>query len=153
MARDNGRVFGEETSPKEVVDLALKSGCRSISYTYTEPTIFFEYAFDIARLAREAGIFNNFVTNGYIEDEPLVAIQPYLDAANIDLKSISRDFYTKVCGARVEGVLASIKKYKELGIWIELTTLIIPGRNDSDEEFRGLPGLSLTSVGLRPPGT
>jgi pyruvate formate lyase activating enzyme len=151
MARDHGRVFGDETSPKEVVDLALKSGCRSISYTYTEPTVFFEYAFDTARLAKEAGIFNNFVTNGYIEDEPLAAIQPYLDAANIDLKSISGEFYTKVCGARVEGVLASIKKYKELGIWIELTTLIIPGHNDSDEEFRAIARFILDETGPETP--
>jgi pyruvate formate lyase activating enzyme len=138
MARDNGRVFGQETSPEEVVALALGSGCRSISYTYTEPTIFFEYAYDIAKLAKEAGIFNNFVTNGYIEDEPLTTVRPYLDAANIDLKSISGEFYKKICGAQVEGVLASIKKYKQLGIWIEVTTLIIPGHNDSEEELRAV---------------
>ena len=115
---------------------AVDNECKSISYTYTEPTMFFEYAFDIAKLARQAGIYNNFVTNGYIEEGPLEAIRPYLDAANIDLKSISPGFYKKVCGAKVEGVLESIKKYKSLGIWIELTTLVIPKYNDSDEDFR-----------------
>ena len=97
-------------TPEEVVEGARRAGCRSISYTYTEPTMFYEYAFDIARLAKDAGIFNNFVTNGYIEEEPLAAIRPYLDAANIDLKGFSEGFYRKVCGAQLEGVLVTIKK-------------------------------------------
>ena len=103
------RIEGYAMTPEEVVSQARTEGCASISYTYTEPTIFYEYAFDIARLASEAGIHNNFVTNGYIEHEPLTAIKPYLDAANIDLKSFSASFYRKVCGAGVEGVLQSIK--------------------------------------------
>ncbi|HUJ89394.1 MAG TPA: AmmeMemoRadiSam system radical SAM enzyme [Syntrophorhabdales bacterium] len=138
LPRDHNQIYGEATSPTDVVEHAQKAGCRSISYTYTEPTMFYEYAFDIARLAKERGLSNNFVTNGYIEKEPLTAIQPYLDAANIDLKSISDDFYRKVCGARVEGVLESIKHYKSLGIWVEITTLVIPNHNDSDEEFEAI---------------
>jgi len=151
LPRDENRIAGYAMDPGEVVEEARKEGCRSISYTYTEPTMFYEYAFDIARLAKEAGIANNFVTNGYIEEEPLTAIRPFLDAANIDLKGFSEDFYKKVCGARLEGVLASIKKHKSLGIWIELTTLVIPGYNDSDEELAGIAGFIANEVGPETP--
>jgi len=151
LPRDDSRIVGHAMSPKEVVERALEEGCRSISYTYTEPTMFFEYAFDIARLAKDAGISNNFVTNGYIEEAPLSAIGPYLDAANIDLKGYSDAFYRKVCGAKLEGVLASIRKHKSLGIWIELTTLIIPGYNDGEDELRKLAAFIATDVGPETP--
>jgi pyruvate formate lyase activating enzyme len=151
LPRDHDQVFGEELSAEAVVEYARKAGCRSISYTYTEPTMFYEYAYDIAKLAKEAGLSNNFVTNGYIEDAPLVAIQPYIDAANIDLKSISDTFYKKICGARVEGVLASIRKYKSLGIWVEITTLVIPNHNDTDEEFEAIATFIRDEVGPETP--
>jgi pyruvate formate lyase activating enzyme len=151
LPRDGKRITGFPMSPEEVVAQAQSEGCRSISYTYTEPTIFYEYAFDIARLAKEAGLANNFVTNGYIEEEPLVAIRPYLDAANIDLKGFSSSFYRKVCGADLDGVLASIRKYRSLGIWIELTTLIIPGYNDSEEELGQIVRFIVNEVGPEAP--
>ena len=151
LPRDRGRIAGHEMAPEAVVEEARAGKCTSISYTYTEPTMFFEYAFDIARLAKEAGIYNNFVTNGYIEEKPLEAIHPWLDAANIDLKSISPDFYKKICGARVEGVLDSIRKYRSLGIWIELTTLVIPGHNDSDDEFREIARFIRDDLGPQVP--
>jgi pyruvate formate lyase activating enzyme len=151
LPKDHDVIAGEEMSPDQIVRHALSTGCRSISYTYTEPTMFYEYAFDIAKRAKEQGISNNFVTNGYIEEKPLEAIGPYLDAANIDLKSISDDFYRKVCGARVDGVLASIKKYKELGIWIELTTLVIPKYNDTDDEFRSIAAFIRDETGVETP--
>ena len=151
LPRDHDQIFGEELSPAEVVEYARKAGCRSISYTYTEPTMFYEYAYDIAKLAKEAGLSNNFVTNGYIEEAPLVAIRPLLDAANIDLKSISDAFYKKICGARVEGVLASIKLYKSLGIWVEITTLVIPNHNDTDEEFKAIATFIRDEVGPETP--
>ena len=151
LPREHGLVPGEEVPAQRIAHEALSTGCRSISYTYTEPTIFFEYAFDIARKAKDLGLFNNFVTNGYIEEKPLEAIAPYLDAANIDLKSISADFYKKVCGARVEGVLASIRKYKQLGIWVEITTLVIPRYNDSDEEFRAIASFIRDETGPETP--
>ncbi|OPY67470.1 MAG: Pyruvate formate-lyase 1-activating enzyme [Syntrophorhabdaceae bacterium PtaU1.Bin034] len=151
LPREEERVAGYAMSPEEVVDEARKGGCKSISYTYTEPTMFYEYAFDIARLAKEAGLYNNFVTNGYIEEEPLVAIRPYLDAANIDLKGFSESFYRKVCGANLEGVLASIRKYRSLGIWIELTTLVIPKYNDSENEFRKIAAFIRDEVGIETP--
>lgn len=151
LPRDYDTITGEQMSPDQVVARVASNRCRSISYTYTEPTIFYEYAFDIARRARDQGICNSFVTNGYIEERPLEAIAPYLDAANIDLKSISRAFYKKVCGAEVQGVLASIRKYKRLGIWIELTTLVIPGHNDTDEEFGAIAGFIRDEAGVETP--
>ena len=130
------QIFGEETPIEDVVLAAKENNCASISYTYTEPTIFFEYAYDVAKLAKKEGLKNVFVTNGYITPEALREIAPYLDAANIDLKSFSDEFYRKSCGARLQPVLESIRLYKKLGIWIELTTLIIPTLNDTDEELR-----------------
>jgi pyruvate formate lyase activating enzyme len=123
---------GEEMSPEEVVRDAEISGCQSISYTYTEPTIFFEFAYDCARLAHEKGIKNVFVSNGYTSPEATRAIAPYLDANNIDLKG-DDNFYKKVAGARLQPVLDTIKLMKELGVWVEVTTLIIPAYNDSED--------------------
>jgi pyruvate formate lyase activating enzyme len=121
-----------------VVALAQHQACASISYTYTEPTIFFEYAFDIAKAAAAVGIRNVFVTNGYITPEPLHMLAPYLDAANIDLKFFRDETYHRVCNARLAPVLDTIKLYRALGIWIEITTLVIPGYNDSTDELRAI---------------
>ena len=129
-------ISGYELSPEEVVREAKKNNCKSISYTYTEPTIFFEYAYDTARFAKKEGIYNNFVTNGYMTNEALETIRPYLDSCNVDLKSFSKDFYKNECQAHLEPVLESIKTMKKLGIWVEITTLIIPGKNDSEEELK-----------------
>ena len=137
LPRDKGGLVpGEPVSPAEIVEAALRHHCASISYTYTEPTIFFELAYDTAKLARKAGVKNVFVTNGYITPEALREISPVLDAANIDLKGFTDDFYRNICGARLQPVLDSIRLYKELGIWIEITTLVIPGHNDSENELR-----------------
>jgi len=151
MPRETQRIYGEKMEPSEVVELAERSHCRSISYTYTEPTIFYEYAMDIARLAKEKGIANNFVTNGYIEEEPLRTTRPYLDAANIDLKGFDASFYRKICKAELSGVLDTIRSYKKLGIWIELTTLVIPGYNDSDEDFRSIARFIRNELGPETP--
>jgi pyruvate formate lyase activating enzyme len=142
-----GRITGQVLPCEEVVRLAEAEGCASVSYTYTEPTIFFEYAYDCARLAAERGLKNNFVTNGYMTEEAWRTIEPYLDAANIDLKSMTDEFYRKYSGARLEPVLDSLRLAKSLGIWIEATTLVIPGLNDSDEE---LGQLAAFLVGLGP---
>jgi pyruvate formate lyase activating enzyme len=137
LPRDmGGMVPGEPVSPAEIVEAALRHHCASISYTYTEPTVFFELAYDTAKLARKAGLKNVFVTNGYITPEALREISPFLDAANIDLKGFTEEFYKNICGARLQPVLDSIRLYKELGIWIEITTLVIPGHNDSESELR-----------------
>lgn len=131
-----GKLPGEKLTPETIVAQAEAAGCTSIAYTYTEPTIYFEYAYDTAKLASAAGIKNVFVSNGYTSADALRTIAPYLDAANIDLKSFSDDFYRKVCGAKLQPVLDCIRLYRELGIWIEVTTLIIPGYNDSSAELR-----------------
>jgi len=131
-----GRIEGSEVSPSKVVSLAKQYGCQSISYTYTEPTIYFEYAYDISRQARQEGMRNIFVTNGYMTEEALEAIQPYLDAANVDLKSFRETFYKEVCGARLKPILENLKRMREMGIWTEITTLAIPTLNDSDQEFQ-----------------
>lgn len=138
MPRDQKYIAGNDLHPSRIVSLTKEYDCTSISYTYTEPTIYFEYAYETAKIAKGEGIYNNFVTNGYITPEALRAIQPYLDAANIDLKSFSDEFYRKVCGAKLQPVLDSIKLYHQLGIWIEITTLIIPNYNDSDQELRDI---------------
>lgn len=122
--------------PRQIVQAALALGCRSISYTYTEPTIFFEYAYDTARLAAAQGLKNVFVTNGYITPEALRAIAPFLDAANIDLKFFDDAQYRQVCGARLQPVLDMIRLYHELEIWVEVATLIIPTYNDADDTLR-----------------
>lgn len=124
-----------ELAPADIVRQAEAHGCRSISYTYTEPTIFFEYAYETARLANQAGILNVFVTNGFMTPEALDAVKPYLDACNVDLKSFRDAFYKKVCNGRLQPVLDSIRHMKSLGIWVEVTTLIIPGSNDAEDEL------------------
>jgi pyruvate formate lyase activating enzyme len=128
--------MGDGFPPEQVVLAAKQSGCQSISYTYTEPTIFFEYAYETARLAYKAGMKNIFVTNGYMTSEALDLIQPYLDAANVDLKAFTDDFYKDQCGAKLTPVLDSLKKLKAMGVWLEVTTLVIPTLNDSDHELR-----------------
>ncbi|HOJ70602.1 MAG TPA: AmmeMemoRadiSam system radical SAM enzyme [Syntrophorhabdaceae bacterium] len=151
MPQEEKRIVGERILPEDVVDMAEKSGCRSISYTYTEPTVFYEYAFDIAKLAKTRGIYNNFVTNGYIEEEPLKAIRPYLDGANIDLKGFDKDFYKRQCKAELQGVIDTIKLYKSLGIWIEITTLIIPGYNDGEDELKAIARFIKDETGVETP--
>ncbi len=147
----NAPIPGNEQTPQEVVQRALDNDCHSISYTYTEPTIFYEFAYDTARLARNAGLKNIFVTNGYISKEALASIAPFLDAANIDLKGFSEDFYRDVVHARLSEVLDSIVEYHRQGIWLELTTLIIPGLNDSETELRGIAEFIATNLGLDTP--
>ena len=135
MPRNRDAIMGKNLSPDDIVSLAKQYGCESISYTYTEPTIYYEYACDTAKRASAEGLKNVFVTNGYITEEPLRAISPYLDAANIDLKSFTEGFYKKICGAKLQPVLDAIKLYRDLNIWIEITTLIIPTHNDSTPEL------------------
>lgn len=126
---------GKELSAEEITEFARENKCKSISYTYTEPTIFFEYALDAAKIAKSQGLCNNFVTNGYMTKEALLAIRPYLDAANVDLKFFKQGSYKKICSGDLAPVLDTIKLMKELGVWVEVTTLIMPGENDSDEEL------------------
>ena len=123
-------------TPEGIVSSALQTGSRSIAYTYTEPTVFFEYARDIARLAWQAGLANIFVTNGYMSLEMLEMLGPYLDAANVDLKAFRAKTYHHYVGGGLRPILDNLKSMKKLGIWLEVTTLVIPGINDSAAELR-----------------
>lgn len=147
VSKKEGTLSGYELMPEEVVREARRHNCKSISYTYTEPTIFFEYAYETARLAKKAGLYNIFVTNGYMTREAIEKIRPYLDACNIDLKSFREEFYQKICGAHLEPVLNSIKTMKQSGIWVEITTLIVPGQNDSDRELKGIAAF-IAGIGI-----
>lgn len=135
MPREERVIIGEDKTPDEIVSAALEANCKSIAYTYTEPTIFFEFAYDTSKIAHEKGLKNLFITNGFMTAEALKMAAPYLDAANVDLKSFSDDFYKKICGARLAPVLDTLKLMKKLNIWVEVTTLVIPGLNDSNEEL------------------
>lgn len=150
LPRESGEIAGRFTSPEMIVERALSSGSRTIAYTYTEPTIYFEYAYDISRLAHDNGIRNVFVTNGFMTGEMLETAAPYLDAANVDLKAFTDDFYRKQCGARLEPVLEAIRKMKALGIWVEITTLLIPTLNDGEDELRKIAGF-ISEVGIETP--
>ena len=122
--------------PSELVRLAGEHGCASISYTYTEPTIFFELAYDTAKLAHQQGVRNCFVSNGFMTSEAIEMIRPYLDAINVDLKAFSDETYKKVYGGKLQPVLDGLKMLVQAGIWVEVTTLVVPGLNDSSEELR-----------------
>ncbi len=128
--------LGYGLPPEKIVEACVEKGIPSIAYTYNEPSIFFEYFYDTSRLAHGKGVKNVLVTNGYESDGALRLAKPYIDAMNIDLKSFSDEFYAKVCKARLQPVLDTIRLANELGIWVEITTLVIPGKNDSDGELR-----------------
>lgn len=129
------QIAGEQVTPALLVEMALATGCESISYTFTEPTIFYELAYDTAVLARERGLKNNFVSNGFISEAPLRELATVLDGANIDLKFFTEHSYRHISRARLQPILDAIRLYHELGVWLEITTLVIPGLNDSDEEL------------------
>ncbi len=146
-----GTILGTSCTPREVVDAAQRGGCRSIAYTYTEPTVFFEFAYETAKLAHDRGIRNVFVTNGYMTSEALEMIEPYLDAANVDLKAFTDDYYKKLCGADLKHVQATLKLMKSLDIFIEVTTLIVPGLNDAPSELNDLTAFIVRDLGPETP--
>jgi pyruvate formate lyase activating enzyme len=129
-----------ELSPASAVAKAESAGALSISYTYSEPVVFVEYMLETASLAKEKGIRNILVSNGFVMPEPLSDLCTVIDAANIDLKSIDEEFYKKVCGGSLKPVLNSLKTLKDSGVWLEITTLIIPGLNDNTETLKKLCG-------------
>jgi pyruvate formate lyase activating enzyme len=150
-SRTHGLMETRHTSPEELVANARANRSHSIAYTYTEPTIFFEYAYDTARLAHAAGIANLYITNGYMTGEMLDLIHPYLDAANVDLKSFRQRTYTRYTGAGLQPVLDSLKKIKDLGIWLEVTTLIVPGVNDDPAELTDMAAFIAGELGTDTP--
>lgn len=147
IVNENILNFGQKASPEEVVLNAKQKQCKSIAYTYTEPSIFFEYSYDIASLANEKGIKNIYVSNCYMTYEMLEMISPYLDAINVDLKAFRDVTYRRLLGARLQPVLDSLKKIKQLGIWLEVTSLIIPGINDEETEIRDMANFVAGELG------
>ncbi len=150
-ANQKGVIVGEDVLPETVVAEAVAAGCTSIAYTYTEPTVFFEFALDVAEQAKAAGLGNVFVTNGYMSAEALDRVAPCLDAANVDLKAYSDEFYRKMCGARLAPVKATLKRMKARGIWVEVTTLVIPGLNDAPSELKALATFMVDELGPETP--
>ncbi|HET9492980.1 MAG TPA: AmmeMemoRadiSam system radical SAM enzyme [Chloroflexia bacterium] len=151
MPREMHLVMGAEASPEQIVEEAQRSGCRSIAYTYTEPTVFFEYAYDTARIAHERGLANIFVTNGYESREALEMLGPYLDAANVDLKAFRDSTYRKYVGAMLGPVLDTVRWLKGHGVWLEVTTLVIPGLNDDPAELADAAGFVAGELGADTP--
>ena len=135
---NNGYIYGKELSPDDIIKKIKNNYLKSISYTYTEPTIYYEYAREIGILAKENGIKNIFVSNGFMSKECIEDLKNWLDAINIDIKSFSEEFYRKICKAKLKPVLNNVEKLKSYDIWVEITTLIIPGYNDSEEELRNI---------------
>ncbi len=146
-ADQRGRISGMSVTPASVVAGALEAGCRSIAYTYTEPTVFFEFAHDTARLASAEGLLNVFVTNGYMSADALDMIAPYLDAANVDLKAFDDGFYRRQCAARLKPVLETLQRMVEKGVLVEVTTLIIPGLNDDPGQLTQLARFLAEALG------
>lgn len=147
MPADHQQVWGEEMTPAMLVEEALSSRSATIAYTYTEPTVYYELASDTARLATLKGIKNIFVSNGYMTEECLADMHPDLHGANVDLKAYTEKFYKEQCGAKLDPVLKTLEAMRRMGIWVEVTTLLIPGLNDSREQLEGIAGFL---VGLDP---
>jgi len=133
-----GELPGEPASPETIVEAARRHGCASVSYTYTEPTIFYEYARDTGRLARRAALRNVFVTNGFMTAEAVSEMAEWLDAANVDLKAWQDAFYRTFCKARIEPVKEAIRGLVDAGVHVEVTTLLVPGQSDAPDDLRGI---------------
>lgn len=134
----DGEIAGTNRTADAVIDEAIRVGCASVCYTYVEPTIFYEFAYDCSVLARQQQLKNVFVSNGYMTPEVTRHLAPVLDGINIDVKGFTDDFYKKVCKAKLQPVLDNVQLMYELGVWVEVTTLIIPGLNDSADELRDI---------------
>ena len=142
---------GQDMAPQQLVRAALDNGAESISYTYSEPTVFFEFMQDTARAAHDAGLGNVMVSNGFQSLECLDELDGLIDAANIDLKAFSEDFYRDRCGARLAPVLDNLKRIKAMGWWLEVTTLVIPGLNDSEHELAAMARFLADELGRDTP--
>lgn len=146
-----GTIMGTRVTPDEIVASARANHCATIAYTYTEPTIFFELARDTGLLAKEEGIKNIFVSNGYMTNEMLQMCEGWLDGINVDLKGFTEEHYKKVCGAKLSPVLEALKMIRKMGIWLEVTTLVIPGYNDSRESLEGIAAFIKNELGAETP--
>jgi len=152
QAVEEGTLEGEAVAPKQIVESAVRTGCKSISYTYTEPTIFMELCADCAAPAKERGLSNVFVSNGYQTREAIDFAKGWLDAINVDLKSFNEGYYRRLCKAHLQPVLDTISYIaKETNIWQEITTLLVPGENDSEDELKRLAEWLVANVGADVP--
>lgn len=151
MPRQQKVFRGRSATPEQIVESALSTGCQTIAYTYTEPTIFAEYAYDVGVLAHDAGIRNVFVTGGYMTETMLQSFDGVIDAANVDLKAFQDSTYRRHIGASLQPVLDSIKWMHAMGIWLEITTLVIPGLNDDPAELADIAGFIAQEVDLQTP--
>ncbi len=151
MPRETGRIVGDNLSPAQIVAIAVRNECKSIAYTYTEPTIFYELARDTMVEAGKAGLLNVFVTNGYMTRDMLDDAKGLLDAANVDLKAFTDRFYAYNVKARRRGVMDTLRYMKELGIWLEVTTLLIPTLNDDPHEIREMARFIRNELGAETP--
>jgi pyruvate formate lyase activating enzyme len=149
--KEKKEIPGQELKPEDIVKLARDNNSPSISYTYTEPTIFLEYALETMKLAKKQGIKNIWVSNGFMSEESAKLVIPYLDANNIDIKSFSDDFYKEICGARFKPVLKTAKLMKSSGVWVEITTLVIPTLSDSEDDFKGIAKFIKDELGAETP--
>ena len=138
-------------TPDKIVEMALKNGCKSIAYTYSEPTNFYEYMLDTAKLARQKGILNVYHSNGYINPAPLKELCKYLDAANIDLKGFTSKYYNELCEGELEPVLETLKILKKEGVWVEITNLVVPGHNDDAGDIKKMCRWIVTNLGVDTP--
>jgi len=151
-AIDTGRIEGQAITPRQIVTAALRNGCRSIAYTYTEPTIFMELCHETGSLAKQHALSNVFVSNGYMTTEALDLAKEWLDAINVDLKAFNPDYYRRLCKTKLQPVLDTITYIaKNTNMWLEITTLIVPGQNDSDEEIKKLAAFIVSQAGPHVP--
>jgi pyruvate formate lyase activating enzyme len=145
---ETGQVRGQSLSPDQILDVALREGCASVAYTYTEPTLFMELAADCGREVRRAGLANVFVSNGYMTHEALDFAADWLDAINVDLKAFSQRFYRDLCKARLSGVLDTLETLsRHSAVWLEVTTLVVPGQNDTEDELKAMADFLVQKVG------
>lgn len=149
--KDTDEIPGQDISPEEIVKMAIDYKLPTISYTYTDPIAFLEYALDIMKLAKQVGLKNSWVSNGFLSKESAKFIIPYLDAINIDIKSFSEEFYQKFCGGRLQPVLNTAKLMKKSGVWTEITTLVIPTLSDSEETLRKIAKFIKNNLGAKTP--
>jgi pyruvate formate lyase activating enzyme len=147
-AVEHGRIEGQAIDPERIVEAAVRDGCKSIAYTYTEPTIFMELCHECGTLAKTRGLANVFVSNGYMTKEAIDFASEWLNGINVDLKAFNGDYYKRLCKARLEPVLETIRYIaKHTNIWLEVTTLLVPGENDNEEELKKLADFIVADAG------